>query len=493
MSASSPPTVESRPWALRASTESAGSLAETWTLGSLLVAVLAWTFVASSGPIQWMDNGYLLFLAARTDYFTESLSATSHPLYHFLTVALYKLFGLYAVAYFNSLLMIPIAYVVYRLSQGIGIEGPYVILAPIAVVLLHNVFWVSTKIEVYALHLLIVLTAYWIALDDGIAMKARWRIFLVGLLTGLAAATHQLTFIVLLPLYVYVVIRFRWAIVLVLPGFAVGIFSCYPAIVHQLSSGSGLVTVLRLFLTGSDGASTPGYEGAFLRFDKILKDKVYVALVFLSLCGIGLAGLLMITRTTKHQTLWSAATLDLLFAVSYGVTDRFTFFLPGAALYAVLGVALMHRWLARSRLAHCATLALILAHPLMLVGTFVLATSGLMSVSSQSTKMPYRNEIQYFLAPYIPDTSAHTFVLAYEQQVPRGAVVLSDYSPMGALISGQIAGHFLGRELIQCDEKRSSWPDTMYLVRKDYCDTVIEGYSAEPAAVGLVVSRLPLR
>src|SRR3712207_561468 len=102
-----------------------------------------------------MDNGWLLLAASQGTYFADHLYATYHPLYQVVTVLLCNLFGPWSVAYLNSLLMAPIAYVVYRLSQTLGLNKPYAWMAALAVVLLQDVFWVSTKIEVYGLHLLI--------------------------------------------------------------------------------------------------------------------------------------------------------------------------------------------------------------------------------------------------------------------------------------------------------------------------------------------------
>ncbi len=258
---------------------------------------------------------------------------------------------------------------------------------------------------------------------------------------------------------------------------------------HQLNAGSEVVTVIRIFLTGSDGAASAGWEGALLRFDKIFQDKPYAILVLVSLCGVGLLGAMRKPATLKQTVLWTAAVLNLLFAVSYGVSDRFTFFLPGAAFFAILGVAEISRRYGPRRIGLSLTLTLILLHPLLLAGTAALAGSGLVTLPTQASQLPFRDDIRYFLAPYLRDTSAQTFVLAYESQVPEGSAVLSDYSPMGALRSAQINGHFLNRVLLGCEEDRAVWPDTMHLVRKDYCEQVMKGYKAVPAPVGWIVSR----
>jgi hypothetical protein len=434
-----------------------------------------------------MDNGFLLFIAAQGEYVARELSATSHPLYHSLTVVLYKLFGVHGVVYLNSLLMAPLAYVVYRFSRALRLDPPYAVLAALGVTLLHNVFWVSTKTEVYALHVLIVMTAYWIVFDDHVAVRG--TAVVVGVLTGLGAATHQLTFIVLIPLYLYLLPRCRWRLLWALPGLLLGLAPCYPAMLHELSAGSDVVTVIRIFLTGSDGAASAGWEGALLRFDKIFQDQHYAILVLVSLCGVGLLGAMRKPATLKQTVIWTAAVLNLLFAVSYGVSDRFTFFLPGAAFFAILGVAEMSRRYGPCRVGLSLTLTLILLHPLLLVGVAALAGSGLVTLPTQASKLPFRDDIRYFLSPYVRDASAHSFILAYEQLVPEGSIVLSDYSPMGALRSAQINGHFQDRVLIGCEEERAVWPATMHLVRKDYCDRAITDYKAVPAPVGWIVSR----
>jgi hypothetical protein len=465
-------------------------LSETLTLRAVLLAALALSFFASSGPIQWMDNGWFMLKASQGLYFNDRLDATYHPLYQLVMVLLYKLFGLNAVAYLNSVLMLPIAYVAYRLSRALGLDQRYATLAALAVVLLQNVFWVSTKIEVYALHLLIVLATYWLVFDEELAVKPRLKIFLVGVLTGLGAATHQLTFIVLFPLYIFVWQRTGFTrMLLVLPGFVLGAFSCYPPMLNDVQSGTPIMTVLRLFMTGSDGASPEGWEWALLRFDNVWATKSYAALVLVSLCGIGLLGLIQRSTSPKHRTLWWAATLDLLFSLSFGVNDRFTFFLPGAAFYALLGVAWMSRSYGGRPYARYATLALILAHPLILVGTALLADSGIIPRPAHVAQLPYRDDIRYFVSPYIPDKSAATFVHAYEQSVPEGAVVLSDFSPLGALQAAQVTGHFLHRRLINCEHERVAWPDTMHLVRTAYCGKFINDYRVEPAPLGWVIRK----
>ncbi|HEU4683889.1 MAG TPA: hypothetical protein VFS39_05245, partial [Nitrospira sp.] len=367
--------------------------------------------------------------------------------------------------------------------------GRYAALAALAVVLLQDVFWVSTKIEVYALHLLLVLAAYWIMYDDTLDVGPSARVLLLGIFTGLGAATHQITFIVLFPLYLLMLRELGWTILLAVPGFGLGIFSCYPAIVNTIASGDDVFRLLRVFLTGSDGMSASGWEGSLFRFDRMARDKNSVILVLVSLVGIGLLGLLGRPRGTKVRVLWWAATLDLLFSVSFGINDRFTFFLPGAAFYAILGLTVVHRRYAEAAIARYAMLGLILAHPLLMVGAYELADAGVIKMPKHRAALPYRDDIKYYLSPYLPDKSAERFVMEYERYVPEGSVVLSDFTPWAALRAAQVTGRFGSRVLQQCDQTDEAWPRTMYLVRREYCEQYLAGYSIEAAPLGWVASK----
>lgn len=455
-----------------------------WLAGWFVLAALVLSMWASSGPIQWMDNGLVLVHAAEGRYFAPTFGATTHPLHYALNAVLYQRFGIDAVAYLNSLLLVPIAYIVYRLSRTLNVAPRYAVFAALGVVLLHNVFWVSTKMEVYALHLLIVLISYWLMFDEKLTLPARCKFLALGLLTGLGAVTHQLTFIVLLPLYLYVVFNDGWRLVLpAVAGFLIGIFPCYPALFEKLLSGESPLALLRLFLTDSDGGSSVGWEGALLRFDRIWSEKTYVLLVLISMAGIGLFGLLR-PRATRERVLWWAATLNLLFAVSYEVSDRFTFFLPGAALYVVLGMAHIDRRYGRFAWTGYATLGGILGPPACLVLISVLAGQGLVILPARSSSLPYRDEIRYFLAPYLQDKSAERFAVAYDEQVPNGAVILADYSPVGALQAAQVVGRFADKTIISCEQRMGSMPAKLYLVRKDNCEKIVANYRLEPASMG---------
>lgn len=232
-----------------------------------------------------------------------------------------------------------------------------------------------------------------------------------------------------------------------------------------------------------------GYESALLRFDLIIRDKSYVMLMLLSLCSVAAIGLLRWPLSRAGKTLWAAGVLDFLFAISYGVSDRFTFFLPGAAVLSILGVLAIQSRLGSSRSTQVTTFMLAVLHPAVLMTTVALAATGVVRLPTSSVSLPFRDDVRYFVAPYIPDRSAERFVSAYESIVPEGAAVIADYSPLGALFASRVTGRLSGRQFIQCDEERQSWPDVAFLVRKDYCDMVTQHYHVRPATLGWILSQ----
>lgn len=175
----------------------------------LLCAAIAASFIASSGPIQWMDNGVFLADATTGEYFSQSLGPLDHPFYHFFSSMFYALFGSQVLSLMNSLLLLPLAWIIYRLAISVGATARQALLAATATVLAHAVFWVSTKAEVYLLHTLFVLLAYAVQFSA----HSRWtplkKLFVIGVLTGISASIHQLTFIVMLPLYIQLLIQHK--------------------------------------------------------------------------------------------------------------------------------------------------------------------------------------------------------------------------------------------------------------------------------------------
>ncbi|MBX8554572.1 glycosyltransferase family 39 protein [Pseudomonas cichorii] len=450
----------------------------------LVCAAIAASFVASSGPIQWRDNGMLLVDASQGQYFSQSLGPVEHPLYRFVTTLFFQLFGPQTLSLLNSMLLLPLAWIIYRLATSAGATSRQAMLAAVVSVLSHAVFWVSTKADVYVLHTLLMLMAYWVQFSAGPRLGDSRKLLVIGLLTGLGAATHQLTFVVLLPLYIQLLYRHRLRILMTLPGFIAGIAVAMPAIVHDLQVPMSMLETGRRYFTGSSAiVGDINREGSLLRFDIMWYEKKSVGLLLLSLLGPQLLGLLVFPRGKRLRLLWSAGLLNLVFAASYNVTDRFVFFLPGVALFSILGVIQLQAILARCRMRTALLNLSTLTSPIVILFVYFLYSSGLIRLPTHIEALPFRDDIHYFMAPYLPDRSAERFVRVYEASVPEGALLIADPEPMGAMRSAQSFGLLRGRKLAICSEAAQihSYLDARgaYLTRLSYCAMIAEQYRLE--------------
>lgn len=457
-----------------------------WVMGMLLAAIAA-SFLASSGPIQWMDNGVFLADASRGRFFADSLGPSSHPFYQLLSTLLYAGFGAQALSLMNSVLLIPLAGIVYALARNLGVARHLALLAAITTVLAHGVFWVSTKAEVYLLHSLFVLAAYALYFDTRLGLGTYGKLLLISVLTGAAAAIHQLTFLVLLPLYVQMLLQWRARLWITLPGVLLGFAVAMPAIANDLTRGMSLLEIARRFLTGATPGTLEG-AGALLRFDDMWHEKNAVALLMLSLMGPQLLGLLLFPRTRALQLLWAAVLLNFIFAVSYNVVDRFTFFLPGVALASVLGVIQLSRRLPPDRLGATLLYLSPLAGPAALLTMWMIYANGLVKLPTHTEVLPFRNDIHYFMVPYLPDRSAEHFVLSYQSLLPEGSMILADRTPMGALRSAQASGLLAGRTVAGCEQPRNleDYLDGagVFLPRTSFCGNLNADYRLDPGLLG---------
>lgn len=467
-------------------TPDTGRLPPTLVPLLLLSIAILMSVIASNGPIQWTDNGALLADAAQGRYFSESLGA--HPLYHTVSTLFQALFGSRALSLLNSMLLVPLAWLVVRLAASVGATPRQALLAAAATVLSHAVFWVSTKAEVYLLHTLLVLLAYWLHLGLSKRLSVSRTLLSIGLVTGLAACVDPLTFVVLLPLYVQLLIQHRARVLLTLPGFLLGCVAAYPAVVHELRAGTGLLDIGRSYLTDhSVLADGNDWTANLLRFDVLWHEKNALCVLLLSLIGPSLLGLLPPT-TRSRWLLWSAAILNLVFAVSYNVFDRFTLFLPGIALLSILGVLQLRKWLPRKPLGNSVLNLSVLSGPLAIMLAYSAYAGGLVQLPTHKESLPFREDIRYVMVPYLPDRSAQRFVQAYEWGVPEGSVIVADPTPMGALRAGQAMGLLRGSTLVMCGESMDLRAHLgnpgVYLARLSFCGMIADDFVLEGMPFG---------
>ncbi|TDV72171.1 DUF2723 domain-containing protein [Pseudomonas sp. LP_7_YM] len=453
----------------------------------LAIGAIVGSFLASSGPIQWMDNGMFLADASQGQYFSQALGPLDHPLYRFLSTALFAGLGPYVLSFMNSLLLIPLGWAVYRLAKGAGATTRQALLSIAAAVLCHCVFWVSTKAEVYVLHSVLVTLAYMVQFRDKPRLGVIPALLLIGLLTGLAAAIHQLTFIVLFPLYLQLLWQHKARILVTIPGFVLGFAVAIPGILNEMQNGLGLLDIGHRYLIGiPDRTTEQSWQGSLFRFDEIWHEKNSVVLLLLSLIGPQLVGLLLFPKTPTLRVLWAAAMMNFIFAVSYNVTDRFTFFLPGAVLLSIIGVMQLQALLPRN--ASGLVNASPLTAPVLILAVFAVYASGTLQLPMHKEPLPFRDDIHYFMAPYLSDRSAEEFARSYEKAVPPGALIIADWTPNGALRSAQASGLLKGRVFESCDEVKNidhylQGPGA-FLARTSYCAMIADRFTLETLPVG---------
>lgn len=455
----------------------------------LMCAVIA-SFLASSGSIQWMDNGLMLAAAAQGPFFSPSLGPVSHPFHALVSSVVHALLGMHVLSLLNAILLLPLALVVHGLAVSVGTARHLALLSATATVLAHAVFWTSTKAEPYVLHAVLIIGAYWLCFATPARLGATARLLAIGVLSGLALAIHPLTLVVLLPLYVHLAMHYKLRLLLVLPAIALGFAPALPAVIGDLDSGLSLFEIASRYLAGPDQlAIIPGGRNDTLwRFDDLWHEKNAVVLLGLSLIGPQILGLFVWPKTRALQVLWAALLLSFLFAVSYGVFDRFTLFLPGIALASILGVVHLARYLPRNRFGVAALYLSVVAGPAAMLSMWGLYANGWVKLPTHTEALPFRNDIRYYLVPYLQDRSAEQFARTYETLVPPGALVVADSTPLGALRSAQANGVLRGRTLQGCEQSTNIPPYLngagAFLPRTSFCGNIGEQYRLQENLLG---------
>jgi hypothetical protein len=460
------------------------SASSSWKrqLACLLPAFLlaAWVLHVSQNPIQWGDGGFFVVQASQGVPFPHDLGPLSHPLFHVLSVMLFQAFGPIGLTTFNSVLFFALVPLVFTLARQLGCTAWQASVAVLAALSTHAVLWVATRVEVYVLHLLLVLIAWCIYLAGRDRPRGNVQLALLGALTGLAGATHQLTFVVLAPMFFSLLLAERTRMLSYALGFVLGMAPCYPGLWAQLQDGKSLVDALRGYLTGYDPAGVKAdWTGALWRLDKLFAKPMPLALALLSLMGVGLWGLIFGFRERADRLIWMAAVVNVAFALTYNVPDRNTFLLPGAVLLAVLGTKVLSQRAAASATSRsglfgppvvAAVAPVLVCHLLAAVNL-----AGLVTLPDRPAVPPFMNELSYVLAPLIPDDSAAHFVAAYMQVVPQGAMVYADWLPEMAMRSAQATGEFTGRTVHPCKGVKVAAPSSepRYLAHSFGCEDLM--------------------
>ena len=78
--------------------------------------------------------------------------------------------------------------------------------------------------------------------------------------------------------------------------------------------------------------------------------------------------------------------------------------------------------------------------PLLLTLVWGSIQMGWLKPPTHAVSTPPRDDVRYFMVPYMPDQSATVFVQQQLAHTPDGALILADHTPLGALNSAKAAG-----------------------------------------------------
>lgn len=446
------------------------------------LALVAW---ASSGPVQWMDNGDLISQAAHDGYFSEHVDALSHPAFHLLSVTLFRLFGVQVLSLLNVFLLLLATILVFHIVRRLGESREIAWLAALGMSSCHAVIWVATKFEVYFLCMDLVLLFVLRYLSPASGLLPRGLV--LGFLAGLAVTSHQIALVLLLPfgLALLVTERLLWSLVV---GFVAGLFPLYPAIINDLQAGISLVQLLLNFLMVGGGRYHIDYQSSFLDLQGIFAALPQTALLLISFASIAGFGLLPAGQRGSARLIYISGLLVAVFALSYDVDDKFTFLAPGAPFLAISGALFLGRlrWV-RGRevlLGLCTFLPVLAMH------LAILSFAPQLQKLGRAGGVPERSDVLYYGAPLLGDDSGTRFV----QRVARiggSWPVYADWSSLGALQSAQVAGYLQGLRLFYCgDIPVVDGPQALLLIRRHaQCEGLLMDYTVAGERDGILILR----
>ncbi len=159
-------------------------------------------------------------------------------------------------------------------------------------------------------------------------------------------------------------------------------------------------------------------------------------------------------------------------------------------LLSILGILELQALLPKLRAEKLMT-ASVLCSPVAILLVYSIYASNIIQLPTHTEKLPFRDDIHYFMAPYLPDRSAEAFVRSYELAAPEGALIISDWTPNGALRSAQASGLLKNRTFELCEEVQDitaylQGPGA-YLARTSYCGVIADRFQLDALPVGYAV------
>jgi len=415
----------------------------------LLAAVVLYAATCAPGPL-WQDSGVYQYRIWHNDIEGKLGLALSHPLYHIIGI-LVKSIPLGEFGYrINLISAIAGAFAVANLFLLLRLwlkKNLPALLAAITLALSHT-FWRHAVIaEDYTLYAALLL-AELLMLLQYVKTKRVVFLYLLGLVNGLAIATHMLASIAFVCYLVFLVVLLVQKQIRIRDlGIIVGLWVIGAApyeylIINKYLQTGDFTATLASALFGNRWQSNVFNIGLSAKLIK--ENLILMAYNFPTPNAVfffaGLYGLKKVSPSRAFKNiLLSLLVLFFVFAFRYTVQDRYAFFIPFYCLSCVLigvGFDFLIRPAGHKILAYLVLIFALLPIPVYIIAPvaaekmqFKLPTRG---------DIPYRNDYRWFLRPWKTGyRGTERFADEVFGKLESGAVVYADSTMVYPLLYAQ--------------------------------------------------------
>ena len=411
-------------------------------------AIISWN------PIQWGDSAYYLNRIQEGPIYQSSLHPMAHHGFQMIAKITYIFGGLQAILIFNSFFLLGSLLLMHQLTRLITINTKPNVIYFLGFIFLHAVAWTSTHIEVYTIHLFLYLSGLYFLLKGNGSYYV-----LSGFFFGLSLLCHQMTFLVL-PILIWWIWQHKSKKACIY--FALGVLSTLTVLVPSFWKFRelGLVDEIKLYLTGSSLKSEGWIKQLFSLNSFSVANLIFLAVAFLSVFNPAFYVFLKNKSTTPEQKLLHyCAWMMLFFALSYQVSDKFTFLLPFLASISILAAAYDNHW----SMLHHAKILLIYLLPIGISFSIYALQIQLKGSSFNLKNTKLRNEFTYYGLPWIKDESAQEFAFNYLNFTKSEYPIYADYNVASCLLNAKHLIPAYNKTIILSRRKQIlQQPDTIY-------------------------------
>ncbi|MHC4691702.1 MAG: protein O-mannosyl-transferase family [Planctomycetota bacterium] len=414
-----------------------------------LAAVALYAATCAPGPV-WQDSGVYQCRIWQNDIEGELGLALSHPLYHIIGIVVKH---------------IPIGEFGYRINLISAISGAFAvanlflllrlwlkknlpaILGAITLSLSHTFWRHATIAEDYTMYAALLLTELLMLLQY-VKTKRVVFLYILGLVNGLAIATHMFASIAFACYLVFLVIVLAKKeiglkdFVVIVGLWIIGAAPYEYLIINKYIQTGDLTATLSSALFGNKWQSDVINTGMSARLIK--ENMILLAYNFPTPNVIfffaGLYGLKKLSSSRGFKNILAAlSALFFIFAFRYTVQDRYAFFIPFYCLACILigvGFDFLIRPEGKKILTYLVLIFAFLPIPVYIIVPvaaekmeFKLPTRG---------DIPYRNDYRWFLRPWRTGSdSPERFVNEIYDTVEKDAIIWADATTVPPLLYTQ--------------------------------------------------------